>query len=201
MHFACRLYNELDEIVDQDVIHEMVSDAVALEQAFFACTYNFVARTRRTLKPAPAALPNGLSGLNATLMGQYVEYVADFLLWKLGVSTMYGQTNPVRIPSCKRERRTNIHCYPTSSPSWRVPPSQLAPTSSIARFQTIMVPPSASTWETLTNTNQAGYWKARRHHQHQGVGVAGHAGIVNVEDQFRWTHAWSDSYDSHYLFI
>ena len=44
-----------------------------------------------------AALPNALKGLNATLMAQYVEYVADFLLWRLGYATLYGQTNPVRV--------------------------------------------------------------------------------------------------------
>ena len=30
-------------------------------------------------------------------MGQYVEYVADFLLWRLGYSIRYGQDNPVRL--------------------------------------------------------------------------------------------------------
>ena len=40
MDFACRLYNVLDEKVDQKIIHQMVSDAVGLEQAFFACKYH-----------------------------------------------------------------------------------------------------------------------------------------------------------------
>ena len=45
-----------------------------------------------------AALPIGLRGLNAHLMNQYVEYVADFLLWRLGFSTIYGKSNPVCVP-------------------------------------------------------------------------------------------------------
>ena len=28
-------------------------------------------------------------------MGEYVEYTADFLLWKLGFSALYGRANPV----------------------------------------------------------------------------------------------------------
>ncbi|KAI1782636.1 putative ribonucleoside-diphosphate reductase small chain B [Ganoderma leucocontextum] len=77
MDFACRLYKVLDEVVPEVIVHEMISEAVSHEQAFFADT-----------------LPNGLRGLNANLMNQYVEYVADFLLWRLGYATMYGQTNP-----------------------------------------------------------------------------------------------------------
>lgn len=40
MDFTCRLYHKLDETVDETMIHQMVSDAVALEQSFFACTYH-----------------------------------------------------------------------------------------------------------------------------------------------------------------
>ena len=49
-----------------------------------------------------AALPTALRGLNAMLMNQYVEYVADFLLWRLGFPALYGQTNPVHA------RRSNV---------------------------------------------------------------------------------------------
>ena len=30
-------------------------------------------------------------------MDQYIEYVADFLLWRLGFASVYGGTNPVSI--------------------------------------------------------------------------------------------------------
>ena len=49
-----------------------------------------------------AALPRGLRGLNAPLMNQYVEYVADFLLWRLGFPSLYGQKNPVSVASSVR---------------------------------------------------------------------------------------------------
>ena len=47
----------------------------------------------------PDALPDGLPGLNATIMNQYVEYVADFLLEKLGFSALYHSANPVSFSS------------------------------------------------------------------------------------------------------
>ncbi|PIL22293.1 hypothetical protein GSI_14981 [Ganoderma sinense ZZ0214-1] len=78
MEFACALYGLICEDVPVGVIHVMVLEAVALEQAFFM-----------------SALPTPLRGLNATLMNRYVEYVADFLLWHLGVPLLYGQTNPL----------------------------------------------------------------------------------------------------------
>ena len=37
MEFACKMYSVLDECVSEDVVHEMVADAVTLEQSFFAC--------------------------------------------------------------------------------------------------------------------------------------------------------------------
>lgn len=35
-------------------------------------------------------------GFNAELMGNYIEYVADGLLQRLSVPTLYGTQNPVR---------------------------------------------------------------------------------------------------------
>lgn len=42
-----------------------------------------------------AALPRPLNGMNASLMRDYVEYVADFLLTELGYTVHYGKSNPV----------------------------------------------------------------------------------------------------------
>lgn len=40
------------------------------------------------------ALPVGLIGMNATLMCQYIEFVADRLLVSLGNPKVYNETNP-----------------------------------------------------------------------------------------------------------
>ncbi|PIL31869.1 hypothetical protein GSI_06573 [Ganoderma sinense ZZ0214-1] len=77
VEFACALYGLLNEKLPIGVIHAMLLEAVALEKAFFQ-----------------SALPKALRGLNAVLMDQYVEYVADFLLWRLCVPLLFGQTNP-----------------------------------------------------------------------------------------------------------
>lgn len=42
------------------------------------------------------ALPVGLIGMNAVLMSQYIEFVADRLLVSLGNDKHYNSTNPVR---------------------------------------------------------------------------------------------------------
>ncbi len=36
--------------------------------------------------------------MNARLMRDYVEYVADFLLVELGFAPLFGKNNPVRSP-------------------------------------------------------------------------------------------------------
>ena len=41
--FACVLYNTLSEVVPTTVIHEMIREAVALEQSFFRCVFGFAA--------------------------------------------------------------------------------------------------------------------------------------------------------------
>lgn len=43
------------------------------------------------------ALPVGLIGMNAVLMCQYIEFVADRLLLALGNEKYYKVTNPVRL--------------------------------------------------------------------------------------------------------
>ena len=36
MEFACKLYKVMDEVVPEGIVHGMISNAVALEQSFFA---------------------------------------------------------------------------------------------------------------------------------------------------------------------
>lgn len=61
----------------QEVVHEIVGDAVALEREF-CCD----------------ALSVNLMGMNADLMAAYIEFVADRLLVALGHGKLYGTANP-----------------------------------------------------------------------------------------------------------
>ena len=58
-------------------MHEIVADAVRLEREF-CCE----------------ALSVALVGMNAALMAQYIEFVADRLLIALGYERLYNATNP-----------------------------------------------------------------------------------------------------------
>ena len=55
----------------------MITEAVAIEQEFLT-----------------DALPCALLGMNATLMKQYIEFVADRLLLALGNQKYYNSANP-----------------------------------------------------------------------------------------------------------
>ena len=76
--FACMLYN--DHIVNKlpkKTIEKIILDAVAIEKEFVC-----------------EALPVRLIGMNADLMSQYIEFVADRLLVELGNEKVFNVTNP-----------------------------------------------------------------------------------------------------------
>jgi ribonucleoside-diphosphate reductase beta chain len=76
--FACLLYKDhLLNKLPESRVHEIIRDAVQIEQEFVT-----------------DALPVNLIGMNAQLMSQYIEFVADRLLDALGYSKIYGSTNP-----------------------------------------------------------------------------------------------------------
>jgi ribonucleoside-diphosphate reductase beta chain len=76
--FACLLYTQyVQNKLSQDEIHAIITDAVAIEQEFIT-----------------EALPVSLIGMNADLMKQYIEYVADFWLERLGYRKYYNVANP-----------------------------------------------------------------------------------------------------------
>ena len=64
-------------LVLQAAVHSIVREAVELEHEF-CCE----------------ALSCALVGMNAKLMGQYIDYVADRLLVALGYEKMYNTANP-----------------------------------------------------------------------------------------------------------
>ncbi|MBB1149301.1 MULTISPECIES: ribonucleotide-diphosphate reductase subunit beta [unclassified Myroides] len=76
--FACLLYlNHIQNKLSEDTIHTIIQDAVAIEKEFVT-----------------EALPVRLIGMNADLMCQYIEFVADRLLLTLGCSKIWHATNP-----------------------------------------------------------------------------------------------------------
>ncbi|QHL88004.1 ribonucleoside-diphosphate reductase [Nibribacter ruber] len=75
--FACLLYSMLVNKLPEERVHSIIRDAVSIEQEFVT-----------------DALPVDLIGMNAKLMSQYIEFVADRLLVSLGCSKIYNSANP-----------------------------------------------------------------------------------------------------------
>ncbi|WP_421875364.1 ribonucleoside-diphosphate reductase small subunit [Marinoscillum sp.] len=76
--FACLLYNNhIINKLDRQTVSEIIQDAVTIEKEFVT-----------------DALPVKLIGMNADLMCQYIEFVADRLLAELGCAKVYNSTNP-----------------------------------------------------------------------------------------------------------
>ena len=76
--FACHLYNEhLKQQLPEDVVRKIITDAVEIEKEFVT-----------------DALPVSLIGMNAELMRQYIEFVADRLLSELNCAKVYNSSNP-----------------------------------------------------------------------------------------------------------
>lgn len=74
---ACMLYSMLRNKLSQEQVHQIVREAVEIEKQFIC-----------------HALPVDLIGMNSRLMSEYIEYVADFWLTRLGVPKMYNTANP-----------------------------------------------------------------------------------------------------------
>lgn len=75
--FACLLYKMLQNKLAQEVVHDIIRDAVKIE-IDFVCE----------------SIPVALIGMNQTLMSQYIQFVADRLLVALGCTKIYNVTNP-----------------------------------------------------------------------------------------------------------
>ena len=76
--FACLLYNKyIQNKLPKERIIQIITDAVKIEQEFVT-----------------EAIPVSLIGMNAELMNQYIEFVADRLLGELGCEKQYNSTNP-----------------------------------------------------------------------------------------------------------
>lgn len=76
--FACLLYTDhIKNQLSQERIYEIILEAVEIEKEFVT-----------------VALPVSLIGMNAEMMCQYIDFVADRLLVSLGCQKHYNATNP-----------------------------------------------------------------------------------------------------------
>eukprot|EP01124_Arcella_intermedia_P012289 TRINITY_DN1863_c0_g1_i1.p1 TRINITY_DN1863_c0_g1~~TRINITY_DN1863_c0_g1_i1.p1 ORF type:complete len:372 (+),score=58.00 TRINITY_DN1863_c0_g1_i1:212-1327(+) len=75
--FACLLYSKLLRKLDTTTIYTIIRDAVDFEKEFIS-----------------EAIPVELIGMNSTLMKQYIEFVADRLIYALGYPKYYHTANP-----------------------------------------------------------------------------------------------------------
>ena len=75
--FACLLYKYIHNKLPQEKVYEIIQDAVKNEQEFIT-----------------DALPVELIGMNSKLMSQYIEFVADRLIFALGYPKIYKVENP-----------------------------------------------------------------------------------------------------------
>jgi ribonucleotide reductase beta subunit family protein with ferritin-like domain len=74
--FAIEMYHLLAPLKESN-IHDIIKESVSIEKEFI-CN----------------ALPCSLIGMNAVLMSQYIEFVADRLAVQLGTSKIYNTQNP-----------------------------------------------------------------------------------------------------------
>jgi ribonucleoside-diphosphate reductase beta chain len=76
--FACMLYTDhIQNKMPESELYRIITDAVSIEQEFVT-----------------DALPVSLIGMNAQLMNQYIEFVADHLLVSLNLKKVYNVANP-----------------------------------------------------------------------------------------------------------
>lgn len=76
--FACLIYNEhLKNKLPEETVRNIITNAVEIEKEFVT-----------------DALPVNLIGMNADLMCQYIEFVADRLLVELRCDKVYNSKNP-----------------------------------------------------------------------------------------------------------
>ena len=75
--FACLLYSMLENKLDPSEVQAIITEAVDIEKEFVT-----------------DALPVSLIGMNAAMMSEYIEFVADRLLESLGNPKVYNTPNP-----------------------------------------------------------------------------------------------------------
>ena len=75
--FAVLLFSKLNKKTNKAKVMDIIKEAVAIEKEFIC-----------------EALPCKLIGMNAKLMSEYIEFVADRLSVQLGFNKIYNTANP-----------------------------------------------------------------------------------------------------------
>ena len=90
--FAILLYSKLERKLNRNEIYDIIKEAVEIEKEFIT-----------------EAIPCRLIGMNAGLMNQYIEFVADRLVLQLGYEKIYNTKNPFAfMESISLDRKTNF---------------------------------------------------------------------------------------------
>lgn len=77
VEFAVLLYSMIQNRLHQDVVHQIIKEAVEVEKTFII-----------------ESIPCSMLGMNAELMSVYIEFVADRLLTQLGYDKIWNSKNP-----------------------------------------------------------------------------------------------------------
>jgi len=77
VEFAVLLYSKITNKLSQEVVHQIVKEAVDVEK-------NFIIES----------IPCSMLGMNAELMSVYIEFVADRLLTQLNYDKIWNSANP-----------------------------------------------------------------------------------------------------------
>ena len=76
-HFACLLYSYIQNKLQPQIVYEIFEEAVSIEKEFIT-----------------ESISCNMIGMNAELMKQYIEFVADRLLVQLGYDKIWKSENP-----------------------------------------------------------------------------------------------------------
>jgi len=77
VEFAVLLYSKINNRLSQEIVHQIVKEAVEVEK-------NFIIES----------IPCSMLGMNADLMSIYIEFVADRLLAQLNYNKIWNSNNP-----------------------------------------------------------------------------------------------------------
>lgn len=75
--FACLLYSKIINKLSKELVYQIFEEAIEIEKEFIT-----------------ESIPCNLIGMNANLMKQYIEFVADRLLIQLGYDKHWNSENP-----------------------------------------------------------------------------------------------------------
>jgi len=92
VEFAIILYQMIKNKLSQEIVHEIIKEAVLIEKSFII-----------------DSIPCSMLGMNSELMSQYIEFVADRLLTQLNHDKIWNTKNP--FPFMERisiETKTNF---------------------------------------------------------------------------------------------